>query len=141
MFDVADSSLHRCLDYPSPPPVRREINKKENYHEKDNPHTQDVGAPKYPPSHPAQVQILRTEPTRTHVRLGEVRAEPSSESVDVSRIKEALRQEAAKLGADAVVVVYDRTQVTGAFVTGPWWGRSLQPIEGRVVIGVAIKYQ
>lgn len=104
-------------------------------------YTQDVGAPKYPPSDPAQIQILRTEPTRPHVRLGEVRAEPSSGNMDVTRIEDALRQEAAKLGADAVVVVYDRTQVTGAFVSGPWWGRSLQPIEGRIVIAVAIKYQ
>jgi len=58
--------------------------------------------------------------TRPHVRLGEVRAEPSSQSVDVTKIEEALRKEAAKLGADAVVVVYDRTQVRGAVVTGPW---------------------
>jgi hypothetical protein len=107
----------------------------------DTTHTQDVGSPKYPPSDPSQVQILRTEPTRPHVRLGEVRAEPSSESVNVSKIEEALRQEAAKLGADAAVVVYDRTQVTGAWVTGPWRDRSVQPIEGRVVIAIAIKYQ
>jgi hypothetical protein len=112
----------------------------------DTRHTQAVGSPKYPPSDPSQVQILRTEPTRPHVRLGEVRAEPSSESVDVSKIEEALRQEAAKLGADAAVVVYDRTEVTGAWVTGawvtgPWRDRSVQPIEGRVVIAIAIKYQ
>jgi hypothetical protein len=75
------------------------------------------------------------------VRLGEVRAEPSSENVDVAKIEGALRKEAAKLGADAVVVVYDRTQVTGAFVTGPWWGRSVQTVQGRIVIAVAIKYQ
>ncbi len=75
------------------------------------------------------------------MRLGEVRAEPWDESVDVTKIEDALRKEAAKLGADAAVVVYDRTQITGAYVTGPWWGRSLQRIEGRVVIAVAIKYQ
>ncbi|MBZ0167941.1 MAG: hypothetical protein K8F29_00690 [Kofleriaceae bacterium] len=75
------------------------------------------------------------------MRLGEVRAEPSSESVDVTRIEDTLRKEAAKLGVDAVVVVYDRTRITGAYLTGPWWGRSLQTIEGRVVIAVAIKYQ
>ena len=104
-------------------------------------HMQDIGVPRYPPSDPAQIQILRTEPTRPHVRLGEVRAEPSSQSVDVTQIEEALRNETAKLGADAVVVVYDRTQVRGAVVTGPWWGPSIQPIEGRIVIAVAIKYQ
>ncbi len=104
-------------------------------------HTQQVGGPKYPPSDPAQVQILRAEPNRPHVRLGEVRAEPSDEHMDAAKIEEALRKEAAKLGADAVVVVYDRTETTGAVVTGPWWGRSIQRLEGRVVIAVAIKYQ
>ncbi len=104
-------------------------------------HTQLIGAPRYAASDPAQVQILRTEPTRPHVRLGEVRAEPSDENMDAAKIEEALRKEAAKLGADAVVVVDDRTQITGAVVTGPWRGRSIQRLEGRVVIAVAIKYQ
>jgi hypothetical protein len=103
--------------------------------------TQDIGAPKYPPADPTHVQILRTPPTRAHVRLGEVRAEPSSENVEVAKIEDALRKEAAKLGADAIVVVYDRTQITGAFVTGLWWGRSLQTVQGRIVIAVAVKYQ
>jgi hypothetical protein len=104
-------------------------------------HTQDIGGPKFPPSDPAKVQILRTQPTRPHVRLGEVRAEPSDTSVDATKIEEALRKEAAKLGADAAVVVYDKTQVTGAVVMGPWWGRSIENVEGRIVIAVAIKYQ
>jgi hypothetical protein len=104
-------------------------------------HTQDIGAPKFPPSDPAQVQILRTEPTRAHVKLGEVRAQPSSEKVDVTKIETALKQEAAKLGADAAVVVYDKTQVVGAMVVGGWLNRSVDPIEGRVVIAIAIKYQ
>ena len=101
---------------------------------------QEIGAPKYPPTNPAQVQILRTEPTRPHVRLGEVQAEPSTDGTDVSLIEAALQKEAAKMGADAAVVVCDKTQVTGAMVTGPWWGRSVETIEGRVVIAVAIKY-
>ncbi len=103
--------------------------------------TQEIGGPTYPPSNPADVQILRTQPSRPHVRLGEVRAEPSSEEVSAAKIEVALRTAAAKLGADAAVVVYDQTQVTGAYVTGPWYGRSIQDIEGRVVIAVAIKYQ
>jgi len=102
---------------------------------------QDIGGPKYPPSDPAQVQILRAAPTRPHVRLGEVQAEPSSDSVPVAEIEAALRKAAAKMGADAAVVVYDKTQTTGAYVTGPWWGRSVETIQGRVIIAVAIKYQ
>ena len=80
---------------------------------------QDIGGPTFPPSNPALVQILRTPPTRPHVRLGEVTAEPSSDSVPVTEIETALRKAAAKMGADAAVVVYDKTQITGAFVTGP----------------------
>jgi predicted small secreted protein len=101
---------------------------------------QDIGGPTYAPSNPAQVQILRTPPTRPHVRLGEVTAEPSSDSVPVKEIEAALQKAAAKMGADAAVVVYDKTQTTGAYVTGPWWGRSVQAIQGRVIIAVAIHY-
>jgi hypothetical protein len=100
-----------------------------------------VGVQAYPQTNPADIRIMRTEPTRPNVRIGEIRAEPSSESVSVQKIEEALRNAAAKIGADAVVIVYDQTQVTGAVVTGPWFGRSVQTIQGRVVVGVAIKYQ
>jgi hypothetical protein len=101
---------------------------------------QDIGGPTYAPTDPAQVQILRTQPTRPHVRLGEVTAEPSSDSVPVTEIEAALQKAAAKMGADAAVVVYDKTQTTGAYVTGPWWGRSVETIQGRVIVAVAIHY-
>ena len=103
--------------------------------------TQEIGGPTFPATDPATVEILRTQPTRPHVRLGEVRAEPSSEDVSAPRIEEALRKSAAKMGANAAVVVYDQTQVTGAYVTGPWYGRSIERVEGRVIMAVAIRYQ
>ncbi|MGO9586417.1 MAG: hypothetical protein ACLP2Y_09495 [Limisphaerales bacterium] len=101
---------------------------------------QYVGVQSYPPSNPAQIQILRKEPNRPNVRLGEIRAEPASENVSVQKIEESLRNAAAKMGADAIVIVLDRTEVTGAMVIGPWYGRSVQQIVGRVVVGVVIKY-
>ena len=104
-------------------------------------YTQDIGGPTFPPTDPATIEILRTEPTRPHVRLGEVRAEPSSDEVSAAKIEEALRKEAAKLGANAAVVVYDHTQITGAYVTGPWYGRSIETIQGRIIVAVAIRYQ
>jgi hypothetical protein len=104
-------------------------------------HTQDVGSPKFPPSDPTKIEILREEPTQPHVRLGEVRAEPPSESTEAAMIEDALRKEAAELGADAAVVVYDGTHVTGAEVLGPWWGGTIRRTEERLVIAVAIKYQ
>ncbi|MGO8838014.1 MAG: hypothetical protein ACLQAH_04565 [Limisphaerales bacterium] len=101
---------------------------------------QYLGVQPYPPSNPAQIQILRKEPTRPHVQLGEVRAEPSSDSVSAQQIETSMRTAAAKMGADAIVIVFDRTEVTGAMVSGPWFGRSVQTITGRVIVGVAIKY-
>jgi hypothetical protein len=101
---------------------------------------QYLGVQTYPPSDPAQIQILRREPTRPHVQLGEVRAEPSSDSVTAQKIETSMRDAAAKMGADAIVIVFDRTEVTGAMINGPWFGRTVQTITGRVIVGVAIKY-
>jgi len=102
--------------------------------------TQYLGGQTYALSDPAQIQILRATPGRPNVRLGEVTAEPSSDNVSVEKIEAALRKAAAKMGADAVVIVSDRTQVTGATITGPWYGRTIQQTTARVVVGVAIKY-
>ncbi len=101
---------------------------------------QYLGGPVYGPSNPATIEILRTAPTRPHVQIGEVTAEPSSDSVPVPQIEDALRKSAAKMGADAVVIVADRTQVMGATVSGPLWARSVNQVTGRVIVGVAIKY-
>jgi hypothetical protein len=101
---------------------------------------QYLGGPMYAATDPASVQILRTPPVRPHVRLGEITAEPSSDNVGVQKIEAALQKAAAKMGANAVVIIYDRTQVTGAFINGPWYGRTIERTEGRVIIGVAIRY-
>jgi hypothetical protein len=102
---------------------------------------QYIGVQQFPPTNPMQVQILRTEPTRPNIKLGEVRAEPSSENVNAAKIEMAIQKAAAKMGADAAVVVYDKTQVVGAQVVGGWLNREVDPIVGRIVIAIAIKYQ
>jgi hypothetical protein len=101
---------------------------------------QYLGGPTYPPTDPLQIQILRTAPTRPHVQLGQVQAEPSSDSVGAAQIEQAMQKSAAKMGANAVVIVADRTQAMGAIVTGPLWARQLDTITGRVIVGVAIRY-
>ena len=98
-----------------------------------------LGGPTFPPSDPTKVEILRAQPTRPHERLGEVFAEPSGDPT-AAQYEQALREGAAKMGADAVVVVYDRMQVVGTMVTGPWWAPEASPIVGRVVVGLAIRY-
>lgn len=99
-----------------------------------------LGVPTYAPTNPAQVEVLRTEPTRPHVRLGEISLEPQDHP-SVAEIEEKLRTAAAKMGADAAVIVADKTQIIGAWVTGPWFAREADPIYGRVIIAVAIRYK
>jgi hypothetical protein len=98
-----------------------------------------LGGPTFPPTDPAQVAILRAEPERPHERLGEVFAEPSGDPT-AAQYEQALREGGARMGAHAVVVVYDRLQVVGSMVSGPWWAPSAAPIVGRVVVGLAIRY-
>ena len=98
-----------------------------------------LAVPSYPPTDPASVQILRAPPTQPHERLGEISLQPEG-NPSVQEMEAKLREAAAKMGAEAVVIVADRMHYMGAFVSGPWWGREISPIYGRVIVGVAIKY-
>lgn len=99
-----------------------------------------LGVPAAAPTDPARVEILRREPRRRHVQIGEVVLRPSGDP-EVERLERALREEAATLGAEAAVVVRDSTRRVGTFVTGPWWSRSHTPVYGRVIVAVAIRYR
>ena len=104
--------------------------------------TQYVGAPRYQPTEPAAVQILRTEPTVPHDRLGEVMVGASTDPAPpIAEVEQQLCKAAAKLGADAVVVVYDRVQPVATYVVEPWWGQSIESISGRRLIAVAIRFR
>src|SRR5262249_42597932 len=71
-----------------------------------------IGGPAYPPTSPSSVLILRREPRKPHERIGHVFVEPSG-GPPVEEIENAIRTEAAKLGADAAVIVFDRTRRIG----------------------------
>jgi hypothetical protein len=104
--------------------------------------TEYVGAPRYQPTEPNGVQILRTEPAVPHDRLGEIMVDASVDPApSISEVERKLCKAAAKLGADAVVVVYDRVQPVADYVSGPWWGRSIESISGRKLVAVAIRYR
>lgn len=103
---------------------------------------QYVGVPRYPASDPGKIVILHERPRGGEVKLGEVIVDASiNPAPDVSVIEAKLRQGGAQLGADAVVLVHDRTHRAGTVVTGPWWGRTATPVEERMVVAVAIKYK
>lgn len=100
---------------------------------------QYLGVPLYPPTDPMSVAILREPPARPHERIGEITLEPD-DNAPVSMIEQKLQQSAAQMGADAAVIVADRTMRMGAIISGPWYGREISPDLQRVVIAVAIKY-
>jgi hypothetical protein len=100
---------------------------------------QYLGVPLYSPTDPASVEILRAEPQRPHEQLGEITLEPTGEP-PVAEIEQKLRIAAAKLGANAAVLVADRTMRMGAMATGPRYGRQVSPELQRVIIAVAIRY-
>jgi hypothetical protein len=101
-----------------------------------------ASAPHYPPGDPASVQILHTKPPNAHDRLGEIVVDVATHSATLgSDVEQKLRQKAAKMGADAVVVVYDRLQLLGAYVMGGYWDQSIETVTGHKVVGVAIKYR
>ena len=99
-----------------------------------------LGSPKYAPSDPAKVQILASEPKEPKDQLGEVRLSVA-ESPSREKLEEKLRQAAAKLGADAVFVVYDKTHVFPLVYVG-WGGPGAVSEEARrEIVAVAIKYK
>jgi hypothetical protein len=101
-----------------------------------------VGAPRPDPSAAAAIAILHAEPTRPFDKLGEVVIESSlSPAPPIDKIEARLRNEGAKLGAEALVLVHDQTQPVGAVAMGPWWSPSISPIQGRLIVAIAIKYK
>jgi hypothetical protein len=89
--------------------------------------TQYVGVPRFPPSDPKTVQVLRAEPTQgLYDRLGEILLDISVDPpADIAEVEQRLREEGAKWGANAVFVVRDQ----------------VMPGVGRKLIGVAIRYR
>jgi hypothetical protein len=88
--------------------------------------TEYPGVPIYAPSDPTLIEVLRAPPDRPNVRLGEivVGVHPK-DKISAQQIKRKLRQGAAKMGADAVLIVSDRAGLCGGIVTGPWRGNTL----------------
>lgn len=101
--------------------------------------TRYLGLPQLGPTDPNAVEILRQPPRRPQERLGEVVIEPSG-NPSAGEMELAIRSEAAKMGADAAGLVCDNTKRIGTIVEGPWWARSAQPVYGRRIVAVAIRY-
>jgi hypothetical protein len=108
----------------------------------DSTSTKYAGAPHYPPSNPGKVEILRTPPTQAHQRIGEVVVDSTIDpSPPISDVEERLRAEAAKIGADAIVVVADRVEPEPFLIQTGYRGEIVESYTGHKLVGVAIKYQ
>lgn len=103
---------------------------------------QYAGAPRFPPSDPAKVQIIRPPATtRPFDKLGDVYVSASVDPApEITEVEAKLRGEAAKLGADAVLITFDQVVPVGAYVTG-WYVQSVQTVSGRRIIGIALKFK
>ncbi len=97
-----------------------------------------VGAPQYPPTDPAGIQILRQKPTRAYDTLADLFVEPQSGNPPIAAIENALQQRAAKYGADAVLITMDRMEKSGSTYMG---GGDFENTYGHAVRAVAIKYK
>jgi hypothetical protein len=107
-------------------------------------------APQLPSTSPDLVKILLRQPPGPYQELGTIVVDgPTEPMPGPEKFEEALRQKAAGLGADAVLVVGDRVQADGLvgdlppsdyYRVGGYWTRSIETISGRQIVAVAIKY-
>lgn len=97
-----------------------------------------VGAPTYPPTDPAGIQILRQKPTQPFEAIADLFVQPQDPSPSTDAIEQALRQQAAKFGADAVLVLSDKTVQAGTDYMG---AGDFQKTYGEAVRAQAIKYK
>lgn len=95
------------------------------------------GTPRFSPTHPADVDLLRREPRREHIRLGEVWIRPDF-GMDRYDVEGILRENAARMGADALVIVADRFFREG--VVFNYW-RGPRPVYERHIVGIAIRFR
>lgn len=93
-------------------------------------------APVFGPTDPARVDLLRREPRRENVRLGEVWIRPTWH-MDRFYVEGVLREKAARMGADALVIVADRYFREGTVFS--YW-RGPRPVYERQIVGIAIRY-
>ena len=95
------------------------------------------GTARFAPTYPGDVRLLRGDPRREHVRLGEVWVRPSPMD-DRRYVEGVLREKAAAMGADALVIVVDR-YFRDRVYSGYWSPR--RRVYDRQIVGIAIRYR
>ena len=91
-----------------------------------------VGVPLYPPTDPATILVFSESPSRPFEILGQIIIEPET-VLPASDIEQMLRREAARMGANAVVLVSDMTMRAGE--------SREEMAGGQIVVANAIRYR
>ncbi len=100
-----------------------------------------LGSPQYPPTNPANVRVLQSEPKRPKEALGEVLLIVHGNPPE-QKLEERLRRAAARFGAEAVFIATDRTEVVPVVYMDYWWGPDGASEDvSREIVGVAIKFK
>ena len=96
------------------------------------------GVPRLGRTHPDYVELLRKEPRRDHIPLGEVWMKPEP---DMSRyfVEYKLKEKAAKMGADALIITVD--EYFGGRVASRRRRQGRIVYQERLIVGVAISFR
>jgi len=101
-------------------------------------HRYYLNTPSFAPTNPAHVQLLRQEPKRQHIQLGEVWIRPEP-GMSAHFVENSLRERASAMGADALVIVEDR--YFNRYVVGYSYWHGHRAYRERDIVGVAIRYR
>jgi hypothetical protein len=96
--------------------------------------------PVYPPTQPAAIRILPAEPNQPKERLGEILLS-TSDSPSRAVLEEKLRKAAARLGANAVFIVSDKTRLYPVVYYDWWYPPWVYKQATRNIVAVAIRLQ
>jgi len=94
--------------------------------------------PRFESTYPGSVELLRRQPRRSHIELGEVWIRPEP-GMDRYFVENKLREKAARMGADALVITVDR--YFRDRVAYRHFRRGTAIYYERQIVGVAIRYR
>ncbi len=97
------------------------------------------GAGRFPATSPQSVDLLRREPPRPHIAFAEIVYKPSP-SASRHEVDWVLRERAARIGADAVIIEVDNIYRESVWLSSYRRGRVIPQYE-RSIVGVAIRYR
>jgi hypothetical protein len=100
---------------------------------------QYIGFPAYTATDPGTIPILHAAPGEPHDRIGEIAALPVGDP-SVQQIESDMRAAAARMGANALVIVDDQPTYIGSTVYYSWYNSSVYADYQRVITAVAIHY-